>query len=450
MGQKILAYLFYGFLVVMVIAALILLKYQLDHKDINKQQIDSRANVVTRIETDQTTAPKTSINEETRTQEVVTITDSQAQSTQTQNAESLSYLAIYHQLKDAKTCQPIFYQWQTKGMQADLTELIGGSYRYFDSPDYGDNNKPTITAGQQTLLKQWHDKCLSLWQTYGDFEVNNEDQQTLINGITESIEHRLNNTATQTPREIELKNVIKISLQWQQSYDELEQALQGDDSLNEQELANINQQSRQLQSHLQQLYLDFRTEAESNDGINQTTMAEIDSLNQEIRRLSQLISDQKVINQDLVKQKSNAFSTLDQKLFSFFNTAYGEVFYEALTTVVGYENFHYIGSGYSRGGEAKNQRITPVDMVLEANNIHTSRWYSESLNAATHLYLCDLGMRCGSESPLMFNYCLKNFRVFPRACGLNVRDFYQNHFFSPNQWQDVQTFKNSYEDLFHG
>lgn len=449
MGQKLLAYLFYGFLVLMVIAALILLKYQLDQKDVKQQQIDSRANVVSRVDTESTQTEHQKSTIEQPDKKLISTTEETKKASQN-DIEQLSYLDIYYQLKDAKTCQPIFYQWQTKGMQADLTTLVGSSYRYYDSPDYGDNEKPAITAEQQTLLKQWHDKCLALWQTYGDFDVKNKDQPTLISGITESIEHRLNNTATQTPHEIELKNVIKISLQWQQSYKALEQVLEGEDSLSELEMTDINNQINQLESQQNQLLFDLPDPAETDESIDQATITEISHINKELRRLQNLRQEQKVINPELAQQHRNTFAAIDQQLFSYFNTSYGEVFYEALITVVGFENGRYIGSGYSRGGEAKNQRITPVDMVLEANNISATRWYSEPLNAATHLYLCDLGMRCGSDSPLMFDYCLQDYQVFPDACGLSIRDFYKNHFISPNQWQDVQTFKNSYEDLFHG
>lgn len=452
MGQKLLAYLFYGFLVLMVIAAIILLKYQLDHKEIKQQQIESRANVVSRVDQSEQHKPEY--------QPEASKSDGDSQSSRQQTVEKshtnpsdnqLSYLELYHQLKTAETCQPIFSHWLTQGLKADLSEIVTGPFRYYGNPFYSYNDKPPLTTGQQNLLQHWQQTCLNLWHTYGGTRSKSDDDPLTLPDISLAIEQRLNKTAAKTPREIKLKEVLKASNLWQQRYHDLEQALQGEDSLSEQELVDINHQIDQLKQQQQQLYLSINDDSTNNDDINHDAIIEeLNLIDKTITELYDLLQQQKVINQEHVLQQQEHFNNADEHLFRFFYTNFGEVFYEALTTIVGHNRVRYLGSGYSLGGKAADLRITPVNMVLEANNRSRQPWYTESLNSATVLYLCDLGFDCSANSPLMFHFCLTDYPNYPDNCGLHVRDFYQRYFISPNQWSDVMTFKHSFEELFSG
>lgn len=447
MGQKILAYLFYGFLILMVIAALILLKYQLDHKDIKQQQIDNRANVVTH--NDSRTQSSDSTDNKQTTPEETAATNETAQHVEAgpiiEQTDKLSYLDIYHHRNQAKTCQSIFLKWQSEGSKTDLTQIISTPYVYYGDPIYKLDQKPPITIAQQQLLQQWKDQCLSLWQLYGNYIPDLEDNQFLTTTIIENIELRLNNTLPKTKREQAIKQVLKLTKQWQLRFTELEQALDGENSFTEVELADIHNQIEQLSNEQFQIINHSQT-AQSSSNLTE----QISRINQEISELNDVLKQQKVKNPDTIQQAKAAFEAIDQQLFKHFYTAYGEVFYEALTTMVGHDNLRYLGSGLNTGGEADHQRITPVNMVLEANNLRTNPWHRETINSATLLYLCELGMDCSATSRLMIDFCLTGYPSYPTGCGLTVPEFLRQQLISPNQWPDVQRLKNSYREIFNG
>lgn len=445
MGQKILAYLFYGFLILMVIVAIILLKYQLDHKDIKQQQIDSRANVVTQADSYEATTDSSSTLKESGKQKEPAIPEPKNKSLQPEEQTPLSYLDIYHQLQDAKACQPVFLQWQSNGSKAELESLINLPYSYYDDPVYESDPKPPITTAQKQLLQQWKDQCLNLWRLYGNYTQDLQDNQFLTTAIIENIELRLNNTLPKTKREQAIKQVLKLTKQWQLRFTELEQALAGENSLTEAELADIHNQIEQLSNEQFQIINNSQTALNSSDFTDQ-----ISRINQEISELNDILTQQKVKNPDTIQQAKAAFEAIDQQLFKHFYTAYGEVFYEALTTMVGHDNLRYLGSGLNTGGEADHQRITPVNMVLEANNLRTNPWHRETINSATLLYLCELGMDCSATSRLMIDFCLTGYPSYPTGCGLTVPEFLRQQLISPNQWPDVQRLKNSYREIFNG
>lgn len=446
MGQKILAYLFYGFLILMGIAALILLKYQLDHKDIKQQQIDSRANVVSHSEKDSHSSQKTITDKTTKPKQSADNATLEAdQKLHQEEAGTLSYLDIYRQLNQAKTCQPIFLKWQSDGSKADLESLISKPYTYYGDPIYQLDQKPPITTAQKQLLQQWKDQCLNLWRLYGKYTPDLQDNQFLNAAIAENIERRLNSALPTTKREQAIKQVLKFTKQWQLRFTELEQALTGENSLTEAEIADIHSQMEQLSDEQFQIIADSQT-AQNNSNLTD----QIARINQQISELNNILMQQKVKNPDTIEQAKAAFKSIDQQLFKQFYTGYGEVFYEALKTVVGHNNLRYIGSGYSAGGQAGHQRITPVNMVLEANNLRTNIWHRETVNSATLLYLCNLGIDCTATSELMIDYCLTDYFNYPSGCGLTVQEFLRQQLISPNQWSDVQRIKNSYREIFNG
>jgi len=444
MGQKILAYFFYGFLVLMVIIAVILLKYQLDQKALKQQQIQSRANVVTYTETADDDQPAASSDKGSPKKDLSAANNRPPSDPDwsQQNPDTLSYSDIYQQLNLAKNCQPIFRTWQSDGSEADLTQLIGKPYVYYGDVIYETGQKPPPTPAQTQLLQQWQGQCLNLWRIYGDYDPSLNENQRLVTAIVETIEQRLNKTAAKTQREKQIKQVLNLSKQWQLRFNALEQALAGENSLTEAELADIQNQIQQLSGE------QFRiiTESQNNSDLSE----QISDINQEISQLNEVIANQKVKNPNTIEQAKVAFEAIDQQLFKQFYTTYGAVFYEALSTVVGHDNLRYLGSGFSLSGQASHQRITPVDMVLEANNIRNNLWHKESISSATLLYLCDLGIDCSATSGLMINFCLTGYPNYPDACGLTVQDFLRHHFISPNQWSDVNRLKGSYQEIFNG
>ena len=182
---------------------------------------------------------------------------------------------------------------------------------------------------------------------------------------------------------------------------------------------------------------------------DQTSLTEVENINRELFRLNNLIKEQKVPNKDKIKQLTQEFNAIDQQLFQFFFTDFGEVFYQALTTSTGHLRLRILGSGYGRGNQ-DNQTTSPVNLVLEDNNLNKGHWHISSLKSATHLYMCDLGWDCSADSPLMLEFCLFGYPTYPDSCGLNAHDFYRDIYISPNQWPDVSNFIHSYEAIFNG
>lgn len=453
MGQKLLAYLFYGFLVLMVIAALFLLKYQLGQKAVKQQQIDSRANVVSRMETESTVLLPNQKQTDKSLAQAKFSEKPENRLTKENANQPLTYLQFYRQLQQAQACQPLFKKWQAEGIKTDLQDIVRPAIRFYGEPDYLPNEPQPITGGQQTMLNQWQTICLNLWHDYGIFSLEQTNLPTLTNDITADIERLLNTLPTKTAKETAIKHVLKTARKWQQSFNQLTLAFEGEDSVDEAQLMAWNDEIQRLKTQRIEVSQEFRTiDNPSEEDINNITDQQT-ILYEQIRAIEKQIKAQKVVNKDTFAQAESAFESQNQALNKLLYSHDGDVFYEVLRTLEDHRDagasITSTGLSYTSSYKANSYRISPGQMVLEHSKWHTSFTQFNTLKFATHLYLCDLGWDCGADSVMMLRYCLLDMHSYAEACGLDVRTFYQQHLISANHMTDVEHFKNLYTDLFY-
>ena len=451
MSQKLLAYLFYGFLVLMVVAALFLLKYQLDQKDVKQQQIDSRANLVSRLDSEAIVKPALQQQANQVNSQTTISQQLESQPTQESADQPLTYLQVYRQLQKVQACQPYFRKWQAEGIKADLTNIVRPATRLFGAPDYLPTEPQPISAGQQTMLNQWQAICLNLWHEYGVFSLERTDLPTLVNDISTDIERFLNTLPTKTAKEIAIKNARKIAVQWQQSYKNLEQTLVGEDSVDEAQLLAWREEIERLKTLRTQISKEFRTIDNPSDEETNNMIEQQMELYEQITAIEKQITAQKAVNKDALAQAETAFESQNQALNKLLYGRDGDVFFEALRTLEGQQSNRIttIGFNYNRFGKANSYRVSPDQMVLENSQWQSTHTQSNTLKYAAHLYLCDIGWDCSSESIIMLQYCLFDVYTHPDACGLDLRTFYQRHLISTNHMMDIRYFKNIYTDLFY-
>ncbi len=446
MGQKLLAY---GFLALVVIAAIILLKYQLDHKDIKQQQVNNHPNVVTQMDRETTTKISVEKSTDKKLTQNATSDTAELQLNTELSDNPLTYLDVYHQLQNAKACEPFFDQWQRDNIETDMTHIVRPTQKFYGMPDYLPNEKQPMTGGQNVLLKQWQQKCRILWDTYGTFDTRDKLNATVINDIPDAIKRHLLIISPKTTKEITLKNTQIITVQWQESFNNLEEVLVGDNSLPEEDIVVIEANLDQLRIHIGGLNARFTSDL--SDDESRAIVEEINTNYAQKEELETLLKNQKVINEDALAQAVSNFQSYDQKLNQSLHSQYADVFFEALQAIEGWTKYNLtkLGFTYKRNSNADNYRITLDQMVLEHSEWQSPLLHSNDLRYATHLYLCDLGWDCGSDSAIMMYYCLRNLYTLPEACGLDVRTFYKEHLISPNRLPDVLTFKAILKDLYN-
>ena len=167
MNQKLLARLFYGFLVFMVIVALFLLNYQVKQNK-KREQTGNNINVVSRV--DDADIEKTA---QIAKQPIINVSSmdvkTQLVKDDTPVTASVSYLDVYRQLQTAQACRSFFEFWQRKGLDADITSMVRPPLKLYGDANYLSNEKAPLAAGQTEALKSWVYKCHQLWQAYGEF-----------------------------------------------------------------------------------------------------------------------------------------------------------------------------------------------------------------------------------------------------------------------------------------
>ncbi|KAA3639793.1 MAG: hypothetical protein DWP95_09785 [Proteobacteria bacterium] len=449
MGQKLLAYLFYGFLVLMVIAALFLLKYQLEQKNIKQQQIDSRANVVSRVTTETTEQNTKQKSAPKKTTQSTAISPANSQPDPESTQSSLTYLAVYRQWQNAQACKPFFQHWQQFGIQADPTDMVRPAQKFYGMPDYLPNEKQPLVGAQRTTLNHWQKICHELVRDYGIFTDDNTANATLTNNIADSIEHLLLNKSPKTAKEQALHSTRNIAALWQNSFNHLERVLAGTNSLSADEIISIEDELDQLSRRKGALNAQFSNDL-SDDEVD-AIFTELASISDHETALAEQLNDQKLIDKEALTQAVNTFQSHDQKLNQSLHSRDADVFFEALHTIEGLYSYDLTILGFSRYryNKADSYRITPDQMVLAYSEWQNSHLQDDALRYATHLYLCDLGWDCSSNSALMMQYCLRHYYTYPDACGVDVTRFYQQYLISTNRMIDVLNFKAILQDLYH-
>jgi cytochrome c556 len=450
MNQKLLTRLFYSFLVVMVIAALFLLNYQVKQNK-KREQGGSNINVLSRVDTDNLD----SSSQKTK-QEIINVTsvdvDVDAESMEPTTTVPLSYLSIYHQLQTAKACRSFYQFWRNNGLEVDITSVVRPPVKLYGEANYLPNDKVPLTVGQTETLKTWVQKCHGLWEEYGEFEP---EPNHLIpkNDVADTITKRLVATVAKTNKEMAIKHVRQLAGQWQQGFDQIATALEGEDSGNPFELQRIHDQVAQLTQLRKDLSLQWLKVRFNNESEAALLNQQRSDLTEQIWQLEAEIKSQKVVSQEQLQQVVADFQNQDAALNRAIRTTDADVFYEALELYQG-DNMWWLQdigfAFYSLVNNPVNQyRITPYQLVFEASGWRNQMARSADLRYAAQLYLCDIGWDCGAESAIVMSYCLFGIYSYPAACGQSLPAFLQNHLISPNRWQDVMHFKNLYKELYH-
>ncbi len=450
MNQKLLSYLFYGFLVAVIVLALFLLNYQIKH---NKDRPNNQPviNVVSEAETDSNVTDERPAK--TPVINISTIeTAAKVEHSKVPADAALSYLDIYQQLQAAKACSRFYAFWRNNGLAADVSELVRPSQGLYGQVDLLPGEQVPLTAGQTEALVHWVQRCYGLWTDYGVF--NAADNNTIpINDITDALTKKLLVTMPKSKAGKAIKQTRQLAAQWQQSFAQLVAVLEGEDSDDTAGLQLLHSEIEQLQQLREELRLQWLEVRHSDESLAQSLSEQRNDLYQQIDQYEAEIKSQKVVNQTQLKEVLADFQSHDQALIQALYTDVAQAFYEALITLEGEQTYwrNQLGFSYhSTQSEPANQfRITPDQLVFEISGRQNRLQHSHVLRYATQMYLCELGWDCGAKSMIVQEYCLFGMYTFPAACGKNLQDFFRQDLISPNRWQDVMQFKNHYQELFN-
>jgi hypothetical protein len=448
MNHKKLKVMLYGLIATVVIIALYIVSQQPQSK---QQKSSGTANVISRFDVAETkneltTTPKKNIN----------IKSTQEKSNSVVNPEvpkdQLSYLDVYRQLQSARACQVFYKFWQQQGLEADVTKRVSRPHHFHGQQAYSGTEQLLLTTEQYETLEFWVSQCYQLWLDYGVFDG---DKATTIpiNDVKETIHNKLVSMVAKTPKERALKQTRRLINNWLASFTTLEDALDGEDSLDLTTAQILYDELVTLQTLDDEVKAQW-FEAQANNHPNAGSFRDqhFDLLRQ-IRDLEFRIKEQKVVNHEKLNQAQLDFQGHDQAMNQAFRTKDGDVFFEIMYAMEGGKNPAFMYFGYkhqsNHGSPANLYSISPDQLVYEASGHESAVLHQWDLRYATHLYLCDLGWDCGPNSPIVMNYCLIGLGSYPDACGQSLPQFYQQQFLSPNHWQDVMVFKTLYQELFY-
>jgi uncharacterized protein YdbL (DUF1318 family) len=455
MNPKKLAIMFYGFIGAVVLLALYLLYFQ--QQQAKKQQASNAANVISQVET---TAPEK--NQQKSPPKIINLQSIQdkrdQQAKEVIDTDKLSYLEIYRQLQTARACKFFYRDWRKRGLDADITTRVSRPVYKYGQQVYSGTEQVPLTTGQQDTLEYWVMQCHQLWLDYGVFDQVKSDANLLneipLNDVVDEINKKLYSITARTSKEQALKKVIQLSDQWTTSYQALERAYEGDDSLEPTAAQAMYDELASLQQLDEEVKNQWFAASRNNQPDAETLRDQHFDLLRQIKALENRIKEQKKVNPDKLEQAILNFQTLDQAMNQALKTQDADVFFEVVYTFNGRRAylFSYLGyehhSTYSR--PADKHRITPDQMVYAASDQLLSRINHGELRYAFHLYLCELGWDCGPQSPIVMSYCLIGpLQSYPDACGQDLPQFYHAQFISPNRWQDVMVFKSLYQELFY-
>ncbi|MCB1583938.1 MAG: hypothetical protein KDI92_12815 [Xanthomonadales bacterium] len=449
MNPKKLAMLFYGFIAAMVLLAIYLLYFQQQQA---KKQATNTANVVSQdemvasVKHHQEASPRI-VNIQSIQDKSVTRMD------KTIEVDSLSYLDVYQQLQTARACQMFYRFWQANGLDADITQRVSRPVYQYGQPVYAATEQVPLTSEQNDTLEYWVIKCYQLWQDYGVFDTSKTDGIPL-NDVVDAISIKLSTITAKTSKEQTLKKTRQLASQWAVSYQALEQAYEGDDSLEPTAAQALYDELAALQQLDDEVKNQWFAAQRNNQPDEESLRDQHFDLLRQIKAIENRIKEQKMVNHEKLMQAQLDFQGFDQAMNQALRTQDADVFFEVVYALNGKRTFafHFLGfehhSTYSR--PADKHRITPDQMVFTASGLLQPSTNHGELRYAFHLYLCELGWDCGPLSPIVMNYCLLGpLSSYPDACGRNLSQFYQEHFISPNRWQDVMMFKLLYKELFY-
>ncbi|MFK8011988.1 MAG: hypothetical protein AB8B80_08115 [Marinicellaceae bacterium] len=450
MNSKKLARLFYAYIGVVVLIALFLLYFQQQQK--KKTQNMGNPNVVTKNE-DAEAYDKTDIGAQKVINIKTVISESNKEIVKTESDDTLSYFEVYQQLQSARACEVFYRFWREQGLSADVASRVSRPHYFYGQQVYSGDEQVPLSGGQVETLNYWVRQCYQLWADYGVFD-NSKTASLPMNDVREAITQKLLTIAPVTNKEKALKNTRRLAVQWTNSFEQLEAAYEGEDSLEAtaaralyDELENLQTLDDEIKSQW------FAAQRNNHPGEESLRDQHFDLLRQ-IRALEQRIKSQKVPNQEKLEAALVDFQSFDQVMNNNMKTEFGDVVFEIVYALSGRQAFlfQYLGfehaKSYGSKTKASQHRITPDQLMYAASGFENPTLHQWDIRYAMHLHLCDLGWDCGPQSPIIMNYCLFGLGSYPDACGQELQSFYNQYYISPSRLPDVLRFKSVYIELF--
>ena len=142
-----------------------------------------------------------------------------------------------------------------------------------------------------------------------------------------------------------------------------------------------------------------------------------------------------------------AFEAVNELLFAQLRTKDPDVFFETQSALEMLQhNINYFGHmpykniGQNRLKAPFIEYVSPGDVIQSVFGVSDAELFGSVINPAMKLYHCELGGDCTPEGEWNPHICHLGYGSFQEAaCEYDLANFYQNHFLSPNQWQDVQS-----------
>lgn len=452
MKSKKLTFLFYTYIGIVVIVAMLLMYYQKQQKQ--KGSTTGKANVISRTDTGDTTDEP--IKKSTHVIDVESVLSERQKVYETSESKStLSYSEVYQDLQSARACQTIYRFWREQGITADVSKRVARPHYFYGQPVYAGTEQPPLTSGQEALLSYWIEQCVQLWINYGEFD-NSNTASIPINDVLDAISRKLLEITPKNKKEQKLKQMRQLVAQWLSSYQGLEAAYEGEDTLDSSASQALYDQLERLKDLDEEVKAQWFAAQRNSLPDEEALRDQHFDLLKQIRALEYQIKDQKQVNKESLNQALDNFQGFDQAINEAIKTQYAEVFFEYIYAFNGKQSafFQYLGFEYvspiNSRQPASQHRISPDQLVYEAAGYENVTMHQWELRYATHLYLCDIGWDCGPKSPIVMNYCLFGLMgSYVDACETDLPNYYQQKFISPNRWPDVMKFKSLYKELFN-
>lgn len=356
------------------------------------------------------------------------------------------YIDLYHMLLLSYECLAI-YSAESSGNSVEKNSNIKEEYdhvqKYQENISFNSNNRQNHVAPLQLeRFKDYVNQCQSLKseiiEVLGEHKKNNS-----YYFLSEAIQDLMLNTKAKTDEEIKLKEVFRIGVVLKNSMDTLGVLKKGKETLNEQQINDVEHEIRRLN--------DILTGSKFFSQESKETTEYIDVKREYDNEKAYLASTRIVDKEKIRTQKLNLFRTLNN-LQKNLNSHYPSVFLQSFF-LLNFGNTNKLPVEYKIKEILKIDADIPIlsQSIYKELQMKNKIYFNMILEPAVNLYLCYLGEPCDSQ----LNRTLKKICFIPKsgfwsedagiyfeACELNLEDFYFQHFLTENQVEDMNIIFN--------
>lgn len=312
-------------------------------------------------------------------------------------------------------------------------------------------NQDSPSAEQIERLETFLTQCLSLYDQIAarDDFVPIPEQDNYWNATRVYIEDWLLSYPTTTANELYLKKSWQLRNAWLKKLDALLQATHGDNTLNDEEIATIKQQIKDLHS---ERWDQRRALAEAFT----TEMSE--AYDQMIASLQDKLKDQlhvdKAYRNELLQQWNTQTLTLESRLLDGPVESY-QMITETLNLTLGHTFNPPGGGGYQRFIGRRIQAMIPEyeilsDRLMVLSEVRMPTHFDLLYPFANQWLMCERGLACGPHSEWMTERCLgiATNQADAMACNQSVDRYFLDFLLSPNQAIDINGLKSMLQELY--